>query len=153
MLRMDLTATSLKFYFAKNRCCDSSTLSFVDGMLRIIKEQPLMGIHKSMLMMALVGCVEKVSARIKKSHKALEQEGEINIPQSSPNINSSKLLESWEGLDNSQIISSFLMELKKLKTATPIMKLNPETSMYLCIKAHLIGTITTLPLWWKSQRF
>ncbi len=83
-VRMELTATSLKFYFAKNRRCDSSTLCFVDGMLRIIEEQPLMGIHKSMLMMAMVGCVEKVSARIKKSQKALEQAGEINIPQSSP---------------------------------------------------------------------
>lgn len=144
-VRMELTATSLKFYFAKNKPYDSSTLSFVNRMLKILKEQPLRFMHKSMLMMVMVVCVEKVSARIKKSQKAIEEAGEINIAQSSPSINSGKVLKSWEGLDNLQIISSFLIELKTFITATPILSLNPETSMLLCIKAFLIGTITLYP--------
>ena len=40
-VRMELTATSLKFHFAKNRPCDSSTLFFVNRMLKVLKEQPL----------------------------------------------------------------------------------------------------------------
>lgn len=53
------------------------------------------------------------------------------------------MLKSWEGLDNLQIISNFLIELKAFNTSTPIMRLNPKTSMLLlCIKAVLIGTIT-----------
>ena len=142
---MEHTATSLKFYYAKNRPCDSSTLSFVDRILLVLKEQPLRFMHKSMLMIVMVECVEKVSARIRKSQKAIEEVGEINITQSSPSINHGKILESWEGLDNLQIISSFLIELKTFKTATPIMRSNPETSMLLCIKAFLIGTITLYP--------
>ena len=142
---MEITATSLKFYFAKNKRCDPSTLSFVNRMLKIIKEEPLKFMHKSMLMIVMVECVEKVRARIKKSQNALEEAGEINIPQSSPYINSGNVLKLWGGLDNSQIISSFLIELRTFITATPIMRSNPGTSMWLCIKAHLIGTVTLYP--------
>ena len=144
-VRMELTTTSLKFYFVKNRPCDSSTLSFVERMLQVIKEQPLEFMHKSMLMMVMEECAEKVSARIKKSQKAIEEAGKITIAPSSSSINSGKVLESWEGLDNSQIISNFLIELKTFITAPPIMRSNPETSMSLCVKAWLIGTITLYP--------
>ena len=36
----------------------------LNKMLKVLKEQPLEFMHKSMLMMVMVGCVEKVSARI-----------------------------------------------------------------------------------------
>lgn len=139
---MEHTATSLNFYFAKNRPCDFSTLYFVDKILKVLKEQPLQFIPRSMSMIIMVECVEKVSARIRKSQKAKKEAGEINIAQSSPSKNLSKLMVSWEGLDNLQIVSSFLIELETFNTATPIMKLNPETSIMLCLKAFLIGTIT-----------
>lgn len=97
-----------------------------------------------MLIIVMVECVEKVSARIRKSQKAIGEAGEINIAQSSPSINPWQILKSWEGLDNLQIVSNFLIELKAFNTSTPIMRLNPKTSMLLllCIKAVLIGTIT-----------
>lgn len=128
--------------FRQNRPCDFSTLYFVDKVLKVLKEQPLRFIHRSMSMIIMVECVEKVSARIRKSQKAKKEAGEINIAQSSPSKNLSKLVVSWEGLDILQIVSSFLIELETFNTATPIMKLNPETSMMLCLKAFLIGTIT-----------
>ena len=139
------TATSLTFYFAKNRPCDFSTLSFVDRILMVLKKQPLWSMPKSVLMIVMVECVEKVSARIRKTQKAIKEVGEINTAQLLPSIDHSKILESWEGLDNSQIISSFLIELKTFNTAIPIMRLNPETSMLFCVKANLIGTITLYP--------
>ena len=111
----------------------------------VFKEQPLQFMNKSMLMIVMVAYVEKVSARIKKSQKAIKEVGKSNIAQSSPSINHGKILESWESLDNLQIISSFLLELKTFNTATPIMRLNPETSILLCLKAFLIGTITLYP--------
>ena len=142
---MEHTANSLNFYFAKNRPCDFSTLSFVDRILMVLKKQPLSSMPKSVLMIVMVECVEKVSARIRKTQKAIKEVGEINTTQLLPSIDHSKILESWEGLDNSQIISSFLIELKTFNTAIPIMRLNPETSMLFCVKANLIGTITLYP--------
>ena len=68
---MEHTAISINFYFAKNRPCDSSTLSFVDRILTVLKEQPLLFMHKSMLMIVIVECVEKVSARSRKCQKAI----------------------------------------------------------------------------------
>lgn len=142
---MEHTVTSLNFYFAKNRHWDHLTLSFVNRILKLLKGQPLEFIQKSMLMIVMVNCVEKVNGRIRKSQKALEEVGEINIAQSPPSLNQGKVVDSWEGLDNLQIISSFLIELKKFVTATPIMRANPETSMWLCIRAFLIGSITLYP--------
>lgn len=144
-VRMDLTATSLKLYFAKNRPCDASTLSYVNRMLKILKEQPLRFMHKTMLMIVMVECVEKISARIRKSRKTIEEAGKITIAPSVPSINSGRVLKSWEGLDNKQIISSFLIELKTFIATIGIMRLDPKTSMSLCIKAFLIDTITLYP--------
>ena len=142
---MEHNAISLNFYFAKNRPCDFLTLFFVDRILMVLKKQPLWFMPKSVLMIVMVECVEKVSARIKKSQKAIKEVGDINTAQLLPTIDHSKILESWEGLDNSQIISSFLIELETFNTAIPIMRLNPKISMMFCIKFNLIGTITLYP--------
>lgn len=66
---MEHTATSLNFYFAKNRPCDFSTFSFVDRILMVLKEQPLWSMPKSVLMIVMVECVEKVSAGIRKAKR------------------------------------------------------------------------------------
>ena len=142
---MEHTATSLNFYFAKNRPCDSPTLSFVKIILMVLKEQPLRSMPKSVLMIVMVECAEKLSARIRKSQKVIEEVGEINTVQLSPSLAHARMLKSWKGLDNLQIISSFLIELKTFNTATPIMRINPETSISLCRKAFIIGTITPHP--------
>ena len=72
---MEHTATSFNFYFAKNRPCDFPTLSFVEKILKVLKEQSLRAMHKSVFMIVMVECAEKVSARIRKSQKAIEEVG------------------------------------------------------------------------------
>lgn len=100
-VRIELATTSLKFYFTKNRPCNSSTLSFVDRRLKVVKEHPLKFIAKSLLMMVMEGCVEKVSTKIKKSQKAIQEAGKITISSSLSSIDPGKVVKSWEGLNNS----------------------------------------------------
>lgn len=143
---MEHNATSLNFYFAKNRPCDSATLTFVDRILMVLKQQPLQSMPKSLSLILMVECVKKISARIKKPKKALEEVGEIHTMQFSPSTVHAEMLDSWEGLNHFQIVSSFLIELKTFQTAPQHMRLTPEDSKLICVKAFLIGTITLHPL-------
>lgn len=140
------------FNFEKNRPCDRSTLSFVNRILKLLKEQPLEFIQKSMLMIVMVNCVEKVSAKIRKSQKALEEVGEINIAQSSPSINQGKVLDSWEGLENLQIISKFLNELKTFVPSTQILRSKLKTYMWVYIKAFLIDAFILYPFFFLASQ-
>lgn len=73
----------------------------------VLKERPLRSMAKSMLTIVMVECAEQISVRIRKARKAIEEVGEINTLQFSPSLAYAKMLKSWEGLNNLQIISSF----------------------------------------------
>ena len=140
---MRISSSAINFYYAKNRPCEPSTQLYVHKILTILRENVVSAIPKSVLMIVMVECVQKVKNRIQKCQKALEEFGSIGISaleSLSGNLYADKL-KPWAGQDDSEILRGFFNELRSFDTSISIMKSQPLTSMLISQKACLIGTI------------
>lgn len=67
---MEISTSAINFYYAKNGPCDPSIQVYVDRILTVLRENILNAIPKSVLMIVMVECVDKVGDRIRKCQKA-----------------------------------------------------------------------------------
>lgn len=76
---MEISTSAIHFYYARNRPCEPSTQLYVDKILTALRENVICAIPKSLLMIVMVECVNKVGNRIKKCQKALEESKKVGI--------------------------------------------------------------------------
>lgn len=134
---MEVSTSAINFYCAKNGPCDPSTQVYVDRILTVLRENILNAIPKSVLMIVMVESVDKVGNRVRTCQKADEPEklGISSLDSLSGSIYANTL-KPWAGLYDSEILRSFLYELRSFDTSILIMRSQPVTSML------MIGTIT-----------
>ena len=143
-ITMEISTSAIDFYYAKNRPCDRSTQIYVDRVLTILRKDKLDDIPKSLMMVVMVECVDKVRNRIWKCQKGLEdceELGTSSLDLLSGNI-LANTLHTWAGLNDSEILQSFFKELRSFVTSILSMRSQPRSSILMSQKACVIGTIT-----------
>lgn len=141
---MEIKTSAINFYYAKNLPCDPSAKVYIERILSVLRENELNTIPRSVLMIVMVECVDKVRNRICKCQKALEESEKLGI--SSLDLLSGStydtLLKPWAGLKDSEVLRSFFYELRSFDTSILTMRSQPVTSMQISQKARVIGTVT-----------
>ncbi len=137
---MEISPSAIDFYYAKNEPCEPSVGVYVDTIGGITRDNEPNAIPRLMLTRVMVECADKIRARVKKCHIALEDCGEI--PSVSPGNFYADRLHKWSGQDDSKVLQSFYKELRLFDTSIADLRSQPARSMAISQKACIIGTIT-----------
>lgn len=116
---MEITTSAIKFYYPKDQPCDPSTQVYVDRILAVLRENVHNAVPRSVLMVVMVECVDKVRNRIRKCQKALEESEKLVISSLDTLSGSiyANTLDPWVGQNVSENLRSFFYELRSFDTS------------------------------------